>query len=53
MVIGNKRLIAGIGLENLIVVDTPDALLVCDMDRAGEVKGLVDYLKKIGRQDLA
>ena len=53
MVIGGKRLIAGIGLENLIVVDTPDALLVCNMDRAGEVKALVDHLKKIGRQDLA
>src|SRR5690606_19389441 len=53
MVIGGKRLVAGIGLENLIIVDTPDALLVCDMARAGEVKALVEHLKQIGRQDLA
>jgi mannose-1-phosphate guanylyltransferase len=53
MVIGDKRLVAGIGLENMIIVDTPDALLVCDMARAGEVKALVEHLKQIGRQDLA
>lgn len=53
MVIGGKRLVAGIGLENLIIVDTPDALLVCDMARAGDVKALVEHLKEIGRQDLA
>lgn len=53
MLIAGKRLIAGIGLKNLIVVDTPDALLVCDMEQAGEVKAMVDHLKKIGRQDLA
>ncbi len=53
MVIGGKRLVAGIGLENLIIVDTPDALLVCDMAHAGEVKAFVEYLKEIGRQDLA
>ncbi len=53
MVIGDKRLVAGIGLENMIIVDTPDALLVCDMARAGEVKDLVEHLKEIGRQDLA
>ncbi len=53
MVIGDKRLVAAIGLENMIIVDTPDALLVCDMARAGEVKALVEHLKAIGRQDLA
>ena len=53
MVIGDKRLVAAIGLENMIIVDTPDALLVCDMAHAGEVKALVEHLKAIGRQDLA
>jgi mannose-1-phosphate guanylyltransferase len=53
MVIGGKRLVAGIGLENLIIVDTPDALLVCDMARAGDVKAFVEHLKEIDRQDLA
>ena len=53
MVIGEKRLVAAIGLKNMIIVDTPDALLVCNMDQAGEVKALVEHLKSIGRQDLA
>jgi len=53
MVIGDKRLVAAIGLENVIIVDTPDALLVCDMAHAGEVKALVEHLKQNGRQDLA
>jgi mannose-1-phosphate guanylyltransferase/mannose-6-phosphate isomerase len=45
-VVGERRLIATIGLENLIVVDTPDALLVTKKDRSEEVKSVVDILKK-------
>ena len=33
---GDKKLIATVGLENMIIVDTPDALLVCEKDHAGE-----------------
>ena len=36
---------AVIGVENLIVINTPDALLVCRRDQAQEVKKIVDYLK--------
>lgn len=39
------RLIAAIGLENLIIVDTPDALLVADRDRTQDVKKVVEQLK--------
>jgi len=53
MVIGDKRLVAAIGLEDIIIVDTPDALLVCNMAHASEVKALVEHLKQNGRQDLA
>ena len=35
-----------IGVRNLIVVDTPDALLICDADRAQEVKQIVQRLEK-------
>jgi mannose-1-phosphate guanylyltransferase len=38
------RLIATVGVENLIVVETEDAILVCPLDRAEEVKALVDRL---------
>ena len=38
------RPIALLGTENLVVVDTPDALLVCPMDRVQEVKKLMPLL---------
>ncbi len=41
-----NRLIATVGLENMIVVDTEDAILVCPKDRAQEVKHLVEALRK-------
>ena len=49
---GNGRLVALIGVENLIVVDTGDALLVCDRSRAQEVKAIVDRLRAEGRTEL-
>lgn len=39
------RLIAGIGLNNLVVVDTPDALLITDRDRAQQVKQVAEELR--------
>jgi mannose-1-phosphate guanylyltransferase len=42
------RLIAAVGLHDVIVVDTPDAVLVCPRDRAQDVKLLVDLLKARG-----
>jgi mannose-1-phosphate guanylyltransferase len=42
------RLVAALGVRDLIVVDTPDAVLVCPRDRAQEVKSLVDQLKESG-----
>ena len=42
------RLVAALGVSNLIIVDTPDAVLVCPRDRAQEVKHIVDELKELG-----
>ena len=39
------RLVAVVGLENIIVIDTPDALLVADRDRTQDVKKVVEELK--------
>lgn len=50
-VFGHKHLIATIGLEGLIVVDTPDALLVADKNRTEEVKKVVEVLKKREREE--
>ena len=45
------RLVAVIGLDDLIVVDTADALLVMPRDRAQDVKQVVDRLKSAGRAE--
>lgn len=47
----SDQLIALVGVENMIVVDTPDALLVCPKDRAGEVKKMVNLLKGKGEKE--
>jgi mannose-1-phosphate guanylyltransferase len=44
------RLVAVLGVHDLIVVDTPDAVLVCPRDRAQDVKKLVDELKERGEE---
>jgi len=38
------RLIATVGIDNLIIVDLPDVLLICPADRAQDVKKIVDSL---------
>lgn len=45
---GCDRVVATIGLKDMILVDTPDATLVCPKERAQEVKYLVEELKKKG-----
>ena len=42
------RLVVLLGMENAVVVDTPDALLVGDLNRSQEVRELVEDLKKKG-----
>ncbi|TMC69690.1 MAG: mannose-1-phosphate guanylyltransferase [Chloroflexi bacterium] len=46
------KTIALIGVEGLVVVDTPDALLIAPKERSEEVKTVVDRLKKEDREDL-
>jgi len=40
-----ERVVAAVGVENLVVVDTPDALLVADRDRTQDVRRIVDQLR--------
>ena len=44
--------VAVVGLDDVVVVDTPDALLVTTRARAQEVKAIVDRLRETGRADL-
>ena len=46
------KLIATVGVDNLVIVQTPDAVLVCAKDKAQDVKKIVDELKLRGREDL-
>ncbi|MGN6849673.1 MAG: mannose-1-phosphate guanylyltransferase/mannose-6-phosphate isomerase [Sphingomicrobium sp.] len=45
-----KALVAGIGLEKMAVVATADALVIAPMDRAGEIRDLVETLKSQARE---
>jgi len=46
-----SRMIAAVGVENLVVVETADAVLVCSKDRVQDVKGIVDKLRKNKRDE--
>ncbi|WP_166359350.1 mannose-1-phosphate guanylyltransferase/mannose-6-phosphate isomerase [Pseudomonas akapageensis] len=46
--IDSTRLVAGIGLDDLIIVDTPDALLIADAKRSQEVRLIAGQLKLQG-----
>ena len=48
---GSDRLITTIGLNELIIVDTTDALLVCDKTKSQNIKQLVDLLKQNKREE--
>lgn len=49
---GSDRLIAVVGVDDVVIVDTPDALLVTSRERAQDVKQIVDQLKIEGRPEL-
>ncbi len=43
---GHDRLIVTIGVDDMVIVDTGDALLVCKIDQAQKVKEVVEHLRK-------
>lgn len=45
------RVVAVVGLDDVVIVDTPDAMLVCSRSRAQEVKQVVEELKQRGHGD--
>jgi mannose-1-phosphate guanylyltransferase len=48
---GSEKLIATVGLENMIVVDTEDALLICEREHAGDIKKVLENLKICNRTE--
>lgn len=51
MILADERLVVGLHLKDLLVVDTPDALLVAKKGASQEIKGVVEALKKEGRRE--
>ena len=49
---GGEKLIAMVGLEDTIIVDTKDALLVCAKENAGEIRKVIETLKAVNRTEL-
>ncbi|MFO1257090.1 MAG: mannose-1-phosphate guanylyltransferase/mannose-6-phosphate isomerase [Gammaproteobacteria bacterium] len=47
----SQRLVAAIGVKNLVVVETPDALLVMDKHHSQSLKEVVTLLKESGREE--
>lgn len=48
---GGGKLIAAVGLEDMIVVDSEDALLICEKDHAGDIKKVLENLKICNRTE--
>ena len=51
IIFSDKRLVATLGLKEMVVVDTPDATLVMPKGRAQEVRKIVEILKEKGREE--
>lgn len=52
LMVGNNRLVAGIGLNNLVVVETPDVVLVANKEESEKVRQLVTDLNNLGRREV-
>lgn len=48
---GGEKLIAAVGLKNMILVDTPDALLICEKGHTGDIKKVLDHLRICNRTE--
>lgn len=48
---GSNKLIATVGLEDMIIIDTQDATLICDKDNAGDIKKVLENLKICNRNE--
>jgi mannose-1-phosphate guanylyltransferase len=46
LVFGGKRLVATMGVQDLVIIDTEDVVMICSREREQDVKALVEMLKK-------
>lgn len=52
LLIAHHRMVAAVGVNDLIVVETPDAVLVASKDRAQDVKAVTQFLQREQRNEL-
>lgn len=52
VIYSGSRTVAAVDVDNLVIVETPDAVMVCPKDKAQDVKKIVDVLKENGRNNL-
>jgi len=51
LIMADKRLVSAIGVNEMVVVETADAVLIADKQRSQEIKKIVKHLKKHGREE--
>ena len=52
VIYSSARTVTAVDVENIVIVETPDAVMVCRKDKAQEVKKIVDALNEAGRTEL-
>ncbi len=52
VIYSSTRTVTAVDVENIVIVETPDAVMVCRKDKAQEVKRIVDKLNEAGRKEL-
>jgi mannose-1-phosphate guanylyltransferase len=50
LIYAQDKLLATVGLEDVIIVDTPDVTLVCNKNKSQDIKKLIDKLKETGKE---
>ena len=52
VIYSSTKTVTAVDVENIVIVETPDAVMVCRKDKAQEVKKIVDQLNETGRKEL-
>ena len=48
---GNNKLIATVGLKDLVIVDTKDATLICNKESTADIKKILEKLREENRNE--
>lgn len=51
LVMASDKLIATVGLKDIVIIDTPDVTLVCNKNKSQEIKGIIEKLKEQNKEE--